>query len=60
MKDDVEEILSYLENHENKKMKDLYTAYSAKIRNVMASRILIQGLLRLFSKQTQNVDASRY
>merc|ERR1719495_757820 len=42
MKDDVEQILSFLQNHESEKMRDLYTAYAAKIRNVMASRILIQ------------------
>jgi len=42
MKDDVEQILEFLQNHESEKMRDLYTAYAAKIRNVMASRILIQ------------------
>ena len=42
MKDDVEQILEFLQNHESEKMRDLYTAYASKIRNVMASRILIQ------------------
>merc|ERR1719197_1774181 len=42
MKDDVEQILEFLQNHESEKMRDLYTAYASKVRNVMASRILIQ------------------
>lgn len=42
MKDDVETILAWIENHESAQMRDLHTLYAKKVRNVMASRILIQ------------------
>ena len=43
MKDDIEEVLDFLENNEVAAFKDLYAAYGNKIRYVLASRILIQA-----------------
>ena len=42
IKDEVEAILSWIENHENAQMRELHNLYANKVRNVMASRILIQ------------------
>ena len=42
MKDEVESILAWIENHEDADMRKLHSLYAAKVRNVMASRILIQ------------------
>lgn len=42
MKDEVEGILKWLEEHESSHMRELHTLYAERVRNVMASRILIQ------------------
>merc|ERR1719468_1404694 len=42
MKNEVEEILSWLENHSSERMREYYALYAQKIKGVMASRILIK------------------
>ena len=45
----VESVLSWINEHESPALRELNTLYAEKIRHVMASRILIQGIKKIYS-----------